>query len=157
VKILDAARAFYLKFFLAHPEKLRERVEVRSKRTGEVTLALLSADKLLTWAEFQTVETETHPDPLPAWNFSTAFPDFPNRYRRSVIKDCIGKARGYLTTLQSWQQSGQKRGKPGRLPIAAVTAWNALTGSRPLQAGNTLLTLGSGGVSLFALQIAKLF
>jgi NADPH:quinone reductase-like Zn-dependent oxidoreductase len=43
------------------------------------------------------------------------------------------------------------------LPIAAVTAWNALTGSRSLQAGNTVLTLGSGGVSLFALQIAKLF
>src|SRR5258708_36221764 len=43
------------------------------------------------------------------------------------------------------------------LPIAAVTAWNALTGSRPLQAGDTVLTLGSGGVSLFALQLAKLF
>jgi NADPH:quinone reductase-like Zn-dependent oxidoreductase len=43
------------------------------------------------------------------------------------------------------------------LPIAAVTAWNALTGSRPLQAGETVLTLGSGGVSLFALQLAKLF
>jgi NADPH:quinone reductase-like Zn-dependent oxidoreductase len=43
------------------------------------------------------------------------------------------------------------------LPCAAVTAWNALTGGRPLQAGDTVLTLGSGGVSLFALQFAKLF
>jgi NADPH:quinone reductase-like Zn-dependent oxidoreductase len=43
------------------------------------------------------------------------------------------------------------------LPCAAVTAWNALTGARPLQAGHTVLTLGSGGVSLFALQFAKLF
>jgi|SRR5579884_1785664 len=43
------------------------------------------------------------------------------------------------------------------LPCAAVTAWNALTGERPLQAGETVLTLGSGGVSLFALQFAKLF
>lgn len=43
------------------------------------------------------------------------------------------------------------------LPCAAVTAWNALTGARPLQAGQTVLTLGSGGVSLFALQLAKLF
>lgn len=42
------------------------------------------------------------------------------------------------------------------LPIAAVTAWNALTGSRFLQPGDTVLTLGSGGVSLFALQLAKL-
>src|SRR6266852_1039959 len=43
------------------------------------------------------------------------------------------------------------------LPCAGVTAWNALTGARPLQAGDTVLTLGSGGVSLFALQFSKLF
>ncbi len=42
------------------------------------------------------------------------------------------------------------------LPCAAVTAWNALMGARKLQAGDTILTLGSGGVSLFALQFAKL-
>ena len=46
------------------------------------------------------------------------FPDFPNRYRRSVIKDCIGKARGYLTALEHWERSGSKKGKPGR-PTAA--------------------------------------
>ena len=43
------------------------------------------------------------------------------------------------------------------LPCAGVTAWNALTGGRTLQAGDTVLTLGSGGVSLFALQFAKAF
>jgi len=43
------------------------------------------------------------------------------------------------------------------LPCAGVTAWNSLTGARRLQAGQTVLTLGSGGVSLFALQFAKLF
>jgi NADPH:quinone reductase-like Zn-dependent oxidoreductase len=43
------------------------------------------------------------------------------------------------------------------LPCAALTAWNALTGGKPLQAGHTVLTLGSGNVSLFALQFAKLF
>lgn len=43
------------------------------------------------------------------------------------------------------------------LPCAAVTAWNSLMGARPLRAGDTLLTLGSGGVSLFALQFAKVF
>jgi NADPH:quinone reductase-like Zn-dependent oxidoreductase len=41
--------------------------------------------------------------------------------------------------------------------LCSVTAWNALTGARRLQAGQTVLTLGSGGVSLFALQFAKLF
>jgi NADPH:quinone reductase-like Zn-dependent oxidoreductase len=43
------------------------------------------------------------------------------------------------------------------LPCAALTAWNALCGSAPLLPGQTVLTLGSGGVSLFALQLAKLF
>jgi NADPH:quinone reductase-like Zn-dependent oxidoreductase len=43
------------------------------------------------------------------------------------------------------------------LPCAALTAWSALTGGRPLLAGESVLTLASGGVSLFALQFAKLF
>ena len=41
------------------------------------------------------------------------------------------------------------------LPCAAVTAWSALNGDRPVKAGETVLTLGSGGVSLFAIQLAK--
>lgn len=40
------------------------------------------------------------------------------------------------------------------LPCAAVTAWNALFEQGNLQAGNSLLTLGTGGVSIFALQLA---
>jgi NADPH:quinone reductase-like Zn-dependent oxidoreductase len=38
------------------------------------------------------------------------------------------------------------------LPCAAVTAWNAAFVRGALRAGQTLLTLGSGGVSLFAAQ-----
>ncbi|MFC4908513.1 zinc-dependent alcohol dehydrogenase family protein [Actinomadura gamaensis] len=41
-------------------------------------------------------------------------------------------------------------------PLAAVTAWNALTCGSPLRPGATVLTLGSGAVSLFALRFAKL-
>jgi NADPH:quinone reductase-like Zn-dependent oxidoreductase len=40
------------------------------------------------------------------------------------------------------------------LPCAAVTAWEALTRAG-LAAGDTILTLGTGGVSIFALQLAK--
>ncbi len=43
------------------------------------------------------------------------------------------------------------------LPCAAVTAWNALAESGKIRAGETVLTLGTGGVSIFALQIAKHF
>jgi NADPH:quinone reductase-like Zn-dependent oxidoreductase len=42
------------------------------------------------------------------------------------------------------------------LPCAAVTAWSALTGPRPVVAGETVLTLGTGAVALFAVQLAKL-
>ncbi|MEV4455833.1 NAD(P)-dependent alcohol dehydrogenase [Microbispora sp. NPDC049633] len=43
------------------------------------------------------------------------------------------------------------------LPCAAVTAWNSLTGDGPgIQPGHTVLTTGSGGVSLFAVQLGKL-
>jgi NADPH:quinone reductase-like Zn-dependent oxidoreductase len=44
------------------------------------------------------------------------------------------------------------------LPCAAVTAWNALTWATdpPIRAGDTVLTLGTGGVSIFALQLARL-
>src|SRR5215471_10032540 len=42
------------------------------------------------------------------------------------------------------------------LPCAAVTAWAALTGHRRVTAGDTVLTQGSGGVSVFALQFARL-
>jgi NADPH:quinone reductase-like Zn-dependent oxidoreductase len=43
------------------------------------------------------------------------------------------------------------------LPCAALTAWNALTVSGKVRAGDTVLTLGTGGVSVFAVQFAKLF
>lgn len=42
------------------------------------------------------------------------------------------------------------------LPCAAVTAWNALIEEGCLKAGQTVLLQGTGGVSLFALQIAKM-
>ena len=41
------------------------------------------------------------------------------------------------------------------LPCAAVTAWNALIVTGKLKPGETLLVLGTGGVALFALQLAK--
>lgn len=47
----------------------------------------------------------------------------------------------------SWQQAAT-------LPIAATTAWNAIVRGK-IQPGSTVLLLGTGGVSLFALQYAK--
>ncbi|MGH6785130.1 MAG: zinc-dependent alcohol dehydrogenase family protein, partial [Sphingomicrobium sp.] len=42
------------------------------------------------------------------------------------------------------------------LPCAAVTAWNALAREARVKAGDVVVLLGTGGVSLFALQFAKL-
>lgn len=48
----------------------------------------------------------------------------------------------------TWQEAAT-------LPCAGVTAWNSLVGPVPVVAGQTVLVLGSGGVSIFALQLAK--
>jgi NADPH:quinone reductase-like Zn-dependent oxidoreductase len=42
------------------------------------------------------------------------------------------------------------------LTTAGLTAWRALVSDGPLKAGETVLTLGTGGVSIFALQFAKM-
>src|SRR5262249_29611444 len=42
------------------------------------------------------------------------------------------------------------------LPCAAVTAWNGLVVSGGVKPGDTVLVQGTGGVSLFALQFARL-
>ena len=41
------------------------------------------------------------------------------------------------------------------LPCAAVAAWNAIVVAGRIKAGDTVLTQGTGGVSLFAVQFAK--
>ncbi len=42
------------------------------------------------------------------------------------------------------------------LPCAALTAWSAVVSDGQVKAGDRVLVLGTGGVSLFALQFAKL-
>lgn len=43
------------------------------------------------------------------------------------------------------------------LPCAGVTAWHALIEEGKIKAGDTVVVQGTGGVSLFALQFAKLY
>jgi NADPH:quinone reductase-like Zn-dependent oxidoreductase len=49
----------------------------------------------------------------------------------------------------SWEQAAT-------LPCAAVTAWNALVRVGRVKAGDTIVIQGTGGVSIFALQLAKI-
>ncbi len=43
------------------------------------------------------------------------------------------------------------------LPCAALTAWRGLVEIRKIKAGDSVLVEGTGGVSIFALQLAKAF
>jgi NADPH:quinone reductase-like Zn-dependent oxidoreductase len=62
-----------------------------------------------------------------------------------VVLDAAGLVR--VPDHLSWEESAT-------LPCAGVTAWNALNGLTALKAGETVLALGTGGVSMFAVQLA---
>jgi len=112
-QILNAARAFYINFFLAHSLKFDEIVIYYSEKDKKYHQRKINANELLTWAESVTIPTDNHPDIVTEWNFTRQFPDMPRDYRRSVIKDAIGKVRGYLSNTKNWESSGKKKGKPG--------------------------------------------
>src|SRR5437762_1647495 len=126
VTLLTAARAFYIDFFLTHADKLAERVSYYSAKHLEMRERAISANELLTWAEACTVATKDHSHPWPGWNFSESFPDLPFAYRRSVIKDAIGKVRSYLSNRANWEKSGKQKGKPGRTTEAIEFTTTAL-------------------------------
>jgi NADPH:quinone reductase-like Zn-dependent oxidoreductase len=75
-----------------------------------------------------------------------------------------GAIDGMLTELAVLEEDGVVR-LPGHLsfeegatlPCAGVTAWHALVEIGEIKAGDTVLVLGSGGVSVFALQFARMF
>jgi NADPH:quinone reductase-like Zn-dependent oxidoreductase len=51
---------------------------------------------------------------------------------------------------------GLSHAEAATLPTAGLTAWRALVVDGGLKAGDVVLVLGTGGVSIFALQIAKM-
>lgn len=75
-----------------------------------------------------------------------------------------GNADGVLSEYRVFNEESVVRApehlsfeEAATLPCAAVTAWHALVVSGKIKVGDTVLTLGTGGVSIFALQIAKHF
>lgn len=66
----------------------------------------------------------------------------------SELVVCDEEAAVAVPDYLSWEEAAT-------LPCAALTAWVALYGPRPVQVGQTVLTLGTGGVSCFAIQFAK--
>lgn len=68
-----------------------------------------------------------------------------------VMADIIAIPEDALVALPAGLDSAQG----ATLPCAAVTAWHALVVRGGLSSGDTLLVQGTGGVSLFGLQIAN--
>ncbi len=62
-----------------------------------------------------------------------------------VDAESVVKAPGHMSDEQA-----------ACLPCAGVTAWNALVTTGRVRAGDVVLTQGTGGVSVFAVQIARL-
>ncbi|HXA56070.1 MAG TPA: NAD(P)-dependent alcohol dehydrogenase [Candidatus Acidoferrum sp.] len=91
---------------------------------------------------------------------------FQNWFRGGIDRDAApsalgGSIDGVLTTLRVFDQRGLVP-MPAHLgyeeastfPCAALTAWNALVRTAHLKSGDTVLLLGTGGVSIFGLQFA---
>lgn len=69
-----------------------------------------------------------------------------------------GYARQAITRPASWftkAPKGWSHTEAATLPCAALTAWRALVVEGGLKAGDSVLILGTGGVAVFALQMAK--
>jgi NADPH:quinone reductase-like Zn-dependent oxidoreductase len=70
-----------------------------------------------------------------------------------------GYAREIVVHPATWFTKAPKRfshAEAATLTTAGLTAWRALVVDGGLKAGDTVLVLGTGGVSIFALQLAKL-
>ncbi len=95
----------------------------------------------------------------------TFFQGWPNgAFRREVMGTALGGAlSGMLAEFVVLSEDGVVAipshlsfSEAATLPCAGVTAWHALVVRGQLAAGQTVLLLGTGGVSIFGLQIAKM-
>jgi NADPH:quinone reductase-like Zn-dependent oxidoreductase len=81
----------------------------------------------------------------------------------TIAGDSYGaESDGWLCELKAISQEAVVRipdalsdEEAATLPCAGLTAWTALAGPAPIRAGHTVLVQGSGGVSIFALQLAR--
>ncbi len=86
--------------------------------------------------------------PAPIDNFSTTPGDGEDGYARELV---VRPAHWFTQAPK-----GYSHAEAATLTTAGLTAWRALVVNGGLKAGDTVLTLGTGGVSIFALQFAKM-
>jgi len=120
---------------------------------------------LLSDASGEVVETG---DSVSKWNvgdhiMSACFPKWiEGRPKRDYLSFIGENEDGYATEYIALPETAVTKIPKGwsptevaTLPCAGLTAWRALVDEGNLQAGETVLIQGTGGVSIFALQLAK--
>ncbi len=80
--------------------------------------------------------------------FATVPGDGVDGYAREYV---TAKAEAFTKSPLGWSHT-----EAATLTTAALTAWRALFDFNPLKSGDTVLLEGTGGVSIFALQFAKM-
>lgn len=67
-----------------------------------------------------------------------------------AVTHAVRSAEAFTRAPRGWSHA-----EAATITTSGLTAWRALVGDGHLKAGDTVLTLGTGGVSITALQIAK--
>ncbi|HTY94075.1 MAG TPA: NAD(P)-dependent alcohol dehydrogenase [Steroidobacteraceae bacterium] len=80
-------------------------------------------------------------------DFTTVPGDGVDGYARERV---VRPAHWFTKAPRGWSAA-----QSATLTTAGVTAWRALVGDGGLKAGDTVLVLGTGGVAIFGLQLAK--
>ena len=80
--------------------------------------------------------------------FATTPGDGVDGYAREIVTASVN---AFTLAPKGWSHV-----EASTLTTAALTAWRALMGDDALKPGDTVLVLGTGGVSIFALQFAKM-
>jgi NADPH:quinone reductase-like Zn-dependent oxidoreductase len=92
---------------------------------------------------------------FPAW---AGGPPTIGDFSRTPGDGIDGYAREEVTLPASWftrAPAGYSHAEAATLTTAGLTAWRALVVDGGLKAGDSVLVLGTGGVSVFALQLAR--
>ena len=85
--------------------------------------------------------------PPPFGDFATVPGDGIDGYAREYV---VRPATSFTRAPKGWSPA-----EAATLTTAGLTAWRALVADAKLKAGDVVLALGTGGVSVFALQFAK--
>ena len=95
---------------------------------------------------------------------SCFFPDWqdgasmPSSFDRVPGDGIDGYARQYVVVPENWltlAPKGWSHAQAATITTAGLTAWRALVVDGGFKAGDTVLVMGTGGVSIYALQLAK--